>query len=98
MGPRKIVMFTPKVIDQYYGLIWNNIVPIALEHNWLELAQVLYGRENAWPLRTIEQRSNELTLSVALLWIFICHKIDPTLHRTAFNNAKAKFLFHLVIG
>ncbi|XP_022855963.1 uncharacterized protein LOC111377136 [Olea europaea var. sylvestris] len=40
----------------------------------------------------------DLTPSIAILWLFICHNIEPISHRTIFTNQKARFIYHLVRG
>lgn len=94
----KWILFTPEVIQDFYQLTWDHIVPIPEDFPWPEVATVLLGRDNAWPLDTEEWHQIELTPSVALLWLFICYNIEPTQHRSTFQDPKAGLLFHLVRG
>lgn len=45
-----------------------------------------------------ERYQIELTPSITILWLFICHNIEPTMHHTTFLDPKASFLYHLVWG
>lgn len=66
--------------------------------NWVEVAEVLFGRENAWPLRTADWYQIDLTPSITILWLFICHNIELISHQTIFTDQKAGFIYHLVRG
>jgi hypothetical protein len=94
----KWIMFSPEVIHDYYQLSWNNVVPIPEDFNWHEVAEILLGRENAWPLPTADWHQIELTPSIAILWLFMCHNVEPISHRTTFTNPRAGFIYHLVRG
>lgn len=50
----KWIMFSPEVIHDYYHLTWTNVVPVLHDFNWVEVTEVLLGRENAWPLPTAD--------------------------------------------
>lgn len=89
-------MFSPEVILDYYQLSWNNVVAISGNFNWHGVAQVLLGRENAWPFQIAEWHQIKLTPFIAILCLFICHNIEPTTHMTIFTDSKAGFIYHLV--
>lgn len=74
----------------------ENVVPIPTEFNWPEVAEVLLEREHAWPLATAEWHQIELTPSIVILWLFMCHNIKPTSHRTTFPDQIVGFIYHLV--
>lgn len=89
-------MFSPKVIQDYYQLTWDNITPIPGDFNWDEVVEILLGRQNAWLLPITEWHQIELTPSIAILWLFMCHNIKSTSHRTTFTDPTAGFIYHLV--
>lgn len=91
-------MFSPEVIHDQYQLPWTNMVPILSNFNWNEVADVLLGRENVWPLQTAEQHQTKLIISIAILWLFISHNIEPITHRMTFTYPKVGFIYHLVWG
>lgn len=92
----KWIMFSPEVIHDYYQLSWNNAVPIPGNFNRNEVAEILLGCENAGHLQTTKWHQIELTPSIAFLWLFMCHNIDPTMHKTIFTNPTIEFIYHLV--
>lgn len=92
------IMFSPEIIHKYYQLIWDNITPIPGAFSWNEVVEILLGRENVWPLQTVEWHQIELTRSIGILWLFMCFNIEPTTHRTTFTDPTAGFLYHLVGG
>ncbi|KAL2455464.1 Uncharacterized protein Adt_47268 [Abeliophyllum distichum] len=63
-----------------------------------QVAQFLYGRADAWPLAGPKFLHNQLTESLRIFHIFVCHNIDPTSHRTDFKESRAQFLYHLASG
>ncbi|CAA3029815.1 Hypothetical predicted protein [Olea europaea subsp. europaea] len=91
-------MFSPKVIHDYYQFTVENVVPLPIDFHWNEVAEVLMGRENAWPLETTEWHQIELTPSIAILWFFKYHNIEPISHRTTFPNQTAGYIYHLAQG
>lgn len=94
----KWLMFTPEIIHDFYQLTWDNISQIPIDFPWPEVVEVLLGREAAWPLQTEEWYQIELTPSIAILWLFICHNIEPTSHRSTFPDPRAGLLYHLAKG
>ncbi|KAL2462357.1 Uncharacterized protein Adt_45777 [Abeliophyllum distichum] len=60
-----------------------------------QVTQFLYGRADAWPLAGPKFLHNQLTESLRIFHIFVCHNIDPTSHRTDFKESRAQFLYHL---
>ncbi|KAL2475529.1 Uncharacterized protein Adt_36265 [Abeliophyllum distichum] len=63
-----------------------------------QVTQFLYGRANAWPLDGPKVLHNQLTKSLRIFHIFMCHNIDPTSHRTNFKVSRARFLYNLANG
>jgi hypothetical protein len=92
------IMFTPEVIQDFYGLTWADITPIPGDFHWETVAEVLLGRANAWPLPDPIWKQIELTPSIGILWLFLCHNVEPTTHRTTFTDPTAGLLYHLVRG
>ncbi|KAL2472299.1 Uncharacterized protein Adt_40435 [Abeliophyllum distichum] len=86
------------MIADYYGLLANDIEPIPTNLDMTQVTQFLYGRVDAWPLVGPKFLHNQLTESSRILHIFVCHNIDPTFHRTDFNESRAQFLYHLACG
>lgn len=87
-------MFTPEVIDEHYGLTRDNIILVP---------GTIYGlngsNANGWQEEVGEEfEYNKLPRSFQMLMKFICHSMEPTLHMSTFNFAKAKLLFHLAWG
>lgn len=80
----------------YYQLSWDNVVPILGYFYQNEVADVLLGFENAWPLQTVEWHQIELTPSIAIIWLFMCHNVESNTHRTTFTNPMTGFINHLV--
>ncbi|KAL2491837.1 Uncharacterized protein Adt_27465 [Abeliophyllum distichum] len=91
-------MFTPRVINQYYGITFEDIHPLPTIQDMGDMAQFLYGREDAWPLSGRDLEYNKLTDSLLMLNVFVSHNIDPTTHRTTINDARAQLLYHLTHG
>ncbi|XP_022868241.1 uncharacterized protein LOC111387879 [Olea europaea var. sylvestris] len=79
-------------------LTWDNITPIPSNFNWNEVAEILLGRQNAWSLPTTAWHQIELTPSIAILWLFMCHNVEPTSHMTTFTDPTTGFIYHLVRG
>lgn len=44
------VILSPEVITDYFELTQNDIVSILGQFLWPEVATLLFGRDNAWPL------------------------------------------------
>ncbi|KAL2542716.1 Uncharacterized protein Adt_03694 [Abeliophyllum distichum] len=63
-----------------------------------EVAQFLYGRDDAWPLSRRDFEHIKLTDFILILNVFVTHNIDPTTHRTTINDARARLLYHLAYG
>ncbi|KAL2492533.1 Uncharacterized protein Adt_28161 [Abeliophyllum distichum] len=94
----KWIKFSPVVIADYYGLTANDIEHILADLDMTQVTQFLYGRVDAWPLVGPKFLHNQLTESLSIFYIFVCHNIDPTSHRTDFNESRAQFLYHLARG
>ncbi|KAL2474356.1 Uncharacterized protein Adt_35092 [Abeliophyllum distichum] len=94
----KWIKFSPAVITDYYGLLANDIEPIPANLDMTQVTQFLYGRTDAWPLVGPKFLHNQLTDSLCIFYIFVCYNIDPTSHRTDFNEFRAQFLYHLACG
>ncbi|KAL2490956.1 Uncharacterized protein Adt_26584 [Abeliophyllum distichum] len=94
----KWIKFSPTVIADYCGLLANDIEPIPANLDMTQVTQFLYGRADAWPLIGPKFLHNQLTESLRIFHIFMCHNIDPTSHRTDFNESRAQFLYHLACG
>ncbi|KAL2512630.1 hypothetical protein Adt_18230 [Abeliophyllum distichum] len=75
----KWIKFSPAVIADYYGLTANDIEPILTNLDMTQVTQFLYGRANAWPLVGPKFLHNQLTESLRIFHIFVCHNIDPYL-------------------
>ncbi|KAL2471826.1 Uncharacterized protein Adt_39962 [Abeliophyllum distichum] len=91
-------MFTPRVINQYYGITTDDVHPLPTIQDMGEVARFLYGRDDAWPLPRRDFEHSELTNSLLILNLFVSHNIDPTTHRTTINDARARLLYHLAHG
>ncbi|KAL2543142.1 Uncharacterized protein Adt_04120 [Abeliophyllum distichum] len=82
-------------------LLWgnrNDIEHIPADLDMTQVTQFLYGRANAWPLVGPKFLHKQLTKSLRIFHIFLCHNIDPTSHRMDFNESRAQFLYHLARG
>ncbi|KAL2517772.1 JmjC domain-containing protein [Abeliophyllum distichum] len=94
----KWIQFSPAVIAHYYELPALDFEPIPADFDMTQVAQFLYGRADAWPLAGPKFLHNQLTESLRIFHIFVCHNIDPTSHRTDFKDSRAQFLYHLASG
>ncbi|KAL2531456.1 JmjC domain-containing protein [Abeliophyllum distichum] len=94
----KWIKFSPPVIANYYGLTSHDFEPIPADFDMTRVTQFLYGRADAWPLAGPKFLHNQLTDSLRIFHIFVCHNIDPTSHRTNFKESQALFLYHLASG
>ncbi|KAL2525652.1 Uncharacterized protein Adt_10706 [Abeliophyllum distichum] len=94
----KWIKFRPAVIANYYGLIANDIEPIPANFDMTRVTQFLYGRADTWSLAGPKFLHNQLTESLRIFHIFVCHNIDPTFHLTDFKESRAQFLYHLASG
>ncbi|KAL2466784.1 Uncharacterized protein Adt_28180 [Abeliophyllum distichum] len=94
----KWIQFSPAVIAHYYELPALDFEPIPADFDMTQVAQFLYGRADAWPLAGPKFLHNQLTESLRIFHIFVCHNIDPTSHRTDFKESRAQFLYHLASG
>ncbi|KAL2465611.1 JmjC domain-containing protein [Abeliophyllum distichum] len=92
------IQFSPAVIAHYYELPALDFEPIPADFDMTQVAQFLYGRADAWPLAGPKFLHNQLTESLRIFHIFVCHNIDPTSHRTDFKESRAQFLYHLASG
>ncbi|KAL2498089.1 Uncharacterized protein Adt_23639 [Abeliophyllum distichum] len=63
-----------------------------------EVAQFIYGQDNAWPLPWRDFEHSKLTDSLFNLNVFVSHNIDLTRHRTTINDARSRLLYHLTHG
>ncbi|KAL2497019.1 Uncharacterized protein Adt_22569 [Abeliophyllum distichum] len=91
-------MFTPRVINDYYDITTEDIHPLPSIQDMGEVAQFLYGQDDAWPLPERDFEHSKLTDSLLILNMFVSHNIDPTTHRTTINDARARLLYHLAHG
>ncbi|KAL2532400.1 Uncharacterized protein Adt_05751 [Abeliophyllum distichum] len=94
----KWIMFTPRIINNYYGVTTDDIHPLPSIQDMGEVARFLYGRDDAWPLPGRDFEHSKLTDSLLNLNVFVSHNIDPTRHRTTINDARARLLYHLAHG
>ncbi|KAL2517336.1 Uncharacterized protein Adt_13583 [Abeliophyllum distichum] len=94
----KWIQFSPAMIAHYYELPALDFEPIPANFDMTQVAQFLYGRADAWPLASPKFLHNQLTESLRIFHIFVCHNIDPTSHRTDFKESRAQFLYHLASG
>ncbi|KAL2532560.1 Uncharacterized protein Adt_05911 [Abeliophyllum distichum] len=94
----KWILFSPAVIANYYELPALDFEPIPADFEMTQVTQFLYGRADAWPLAGPKFLHNQLTESLRIFHVFVCHNIDPTSHRTDFKESRAQFLFHLASG
>ncbi|KAL2461371.1 Envelope-like protein [Abeliophyllum distichum] len=94
----KWFMFTPRIINNYYGITTEDIHHLLSIQDMGEVAQFLYGRDDAWPLPGKDFEHSKLTDSLIILNVFVSHNIDPTRHRTTINDARARLLYHLAHG
>ncbi|KAL2506139.1 Uncharacterized protein Adt_21760 [Abeliophyllum distichum] len=94
----KWIKFSPTVIENYYGLTANDIEHVLVDLDMTQVTQFLYGRTDAWPLVGPKFLHNQLTESLRVFHIFMCHNIDPTSYHTDFNESRVQFLYHLASG
>ncbi|KAL2497371.1 Envelope-like protein [Abeliophyllum distichum] len=94
----KWFMFTPRVINQYYGITTDDVHPLPTIQDMGEVARFLYGRDDAWPLPGRDFEHSKLTDSLLVLNLFMSHNIDPTTHRPTINDARVRLLYHLAHG
>ncbi|KAL2533978.1 Uncharacterized protein Adt_07329 [Abeliophyllum distichum] len=85
----KWIQFSPAVIANYYELPALDFEPIPADFDMTQVTQFLYGRADAWPLAGPKFLHNQLTESLRIFHIFVCHNIDPTSHRTDFKESRA---------
>ncbi|KAL2457001.1 Uncharacterized protein Adt_46520 [Abeliophyllum distichum] len=85
----KWFMFTPRVINDYYGIATKDIYPLPSIQDMGEVARFLYGQDDAWPLPRRDFKHIKLTDSILILNVFVSYNIDPTSHRTTINDARA---------
>ncbi|KAL2517473.1 Uncharacterized protein Adt_13720 [Abeliophyllum distichum] len=88
-------MFTTRIINDHYGITTDDIHPLPSIQDMGEVAQFLYGRNDAWPLPGRDFEHSKLTDSLLILNVFVSHNIHPTRHRTTINDARARLLYHL---
>ncbi|KAL2517357.1 Uncharacterized protein Adt_13604 [Abeliophyllum distichum] len=91
-------MFTPRVINQYYGITTDDVHLLPTIQDMGEVARFLYDRDDAWPLTRRDFEHSKLTYSLLILNLFVSHNIDPTTHRTTINDVRARLLYHLAHG
>ncbi|KAL2542747.1 Uncharacterized protein Adt_03725 [Abeliophyllum distichum] len=91
-------MFTPRIINNYYGITTDDIHPLPSIQDMGEVARFLYSRDDAWPLPGRDFEHKKLTDSLLILNVFVSHNIDPTRHRTTISDARARLLYHLAHG
>ncbi|KAL2506362.1 Uncharacterized protein Adt_21983 [Abeliophyllum distichum] len=94
----KWIMFTPRIVNNYYDITTDDIHPLPSIQDMGEVARFLYGRDDAWPLPGRDFEHSKLTDSLLILNVFVSHNIDPTRHRTTINDARARLLYHLAHG
>ncbi|KAL2497686.1 Uncharacterized protein Adt_23236 [Abeliophyllum distichum] len=85
-------------IEEPEAAIANDIEPIPADFDMTQVTQFLYGRADAWPLAGPKFLHNQLTESLPIFHIFVCHNIDPTSHRKDFKESRAQFLYYLASG
>ncbi|KAL2456813.1 hypothetical protein Adt_46616 [Abeliophyllum distichum] len=73
----KWIMFTPRIINSYYGITTDDIHPLPSIQDMGEVARFLYGRDDAWPLPGRDFEHSKLTDSLLILNVFVSHNIDP---------------------
>ncbi|KAL2490945.1 Uncharacterized protein Adt_26573 [Abeliophyllum distichum] len=89
----KWIKFSPTVIADYCGLLANDIEPIPANLDMTQVTQFLYGRADAWPLIGPKFLHNQLTESLRIFHIFMCHNIDPTpTVRTSMNLGPSSYI------
>ncbi|KAL2518520.1 Uncharacterized protein Adt_14767 [Abeliophyllum distichum] len=91
-------MFTPRIINNYYGITTDDIHPLPLIQDMGEVVRFLYGRDDAWPLPGRDFKHSKLTDFLLILNVFVSHNIDPTRHHTTINDARVRLLYHLAHG
>ncbi|KAL2532741.1 Uncharacterized protein Adt_06092 [Abeliophyllum distichum] len=85
----KWFMFTPRVINDYYGITTKDIYSLPSIQDMGEVAGFLYGQDDAWPLLGRDFKHIKLTDSILILNVFVSYNIDLTSHRTTINDARA---------
>ncbi|KAL2526473.1 Uncharacterized protein Adt_11527 [Abeliophyllum distichum] len=73
-----------------------HLLPIV--HDISDVAQFLYGRDNARSLLRKDFEHSKFTDSLLILNLFVRHNINLSTHRTTINDARARFLYHLAHG
>ncbi|KAL2453132.1 hypothetical protein Adt_49368 [Abeliophyllum distichum] len=88
----------PRIINSYYGITTDDIHLCPLFKIWVEVAQFLYGRDDAWPLPERDFEHSKLTDSLIILNVFVNHNIDPP--GTVLRNMMlgTRLLYHLAHG
>ncbi|KAL2526884.1 hypothetical protein Adt_11938 [Abeliophyllum distichum] len=66
----KWFMFTPKVINDYYGITTEDIHPLSSIQDMGEVARFLYGRDDAWPLPGRDFEHSKLIDPLLILNVF----------------------------
>ncbi|KAL2457312.1 Uncharacterized protein Adt_46422 [Abeliophyllum distichum] len=94
----KWFMFTPRIINNYYGITTDDIHPLSSIQDLGEVVQFLYGRDDACPLPGRDFKHSKLIDSLLILNVFLSHNIDPIRHRTTINDARTQLLYHLAHG
>ncbi|KAL2518136.1 Uncharacterized protein Adt_14383 [Abeliophyllum distichum] len=86
------------MIENYYRLTANDIEHVPAELDMTLVLQFLYGRTDVWPIVGPKFLHNQLTESLCIFHIFVCHNIDPTSYYMDFNESRVQFLYHLASG
>ncbi|KAL2518270.1 hypothetical protein Adt_14517 [Abeliophyllum distichum] len=83
---RTWIKFRPVVIENYCGLTDNDIEHVPTELAMALVTQFFHGRSDSWPIDGPKLLHNQLTESLRDFRIFLCLDIDPTTHRTNYNE------------
>ncbi|KAL2505725.1 Uncharacterized protein Adt_21346 [Abeliophyllum distichum] len=84
-------MFTPRIINNYYGITTADIHPLPSIQDMGEVARFLYGRDDAWPLPERDFEHSKLTDSLLILNISPAEpvlKAKGPINRYALENAR----------
>ncbi|KAL2537989.1 uncharacterized protein Fot_19380 [Forsythia ovata] len=85
----KWIKFSLAMIANYYRLTPNDFEHVPADLDMTQVTQFLYGRADAWHLVGPKFLHNQLTKSLCIFHIFVSYNIDPTSHRTDFNETRA---------
>ncbi|KAL2519349.1 Uncharacterized protein Adt_15596 [Abeliophyllum distichum] len=101
----------PLLVKEFFANFNQSIEDPATDHQyttwvrgkWIQFSPAVIAHYYELPALDFEPipadfDMTQLTESLRIFHIFVCHNIDPTSHRTDFKESRAQFLYHLASG